>query len=402
MTALFFLAWMVIFLIIQGFYAMLEMACVSFNKVRLHYYVSKNMKRALWLNYLLSHPAIFFGTTLIGVNAALQFGSECSRRLYESLGLNLGLAPITEILLVLICAELAPMFAGRRHAEQVAMYGAPIIFISSIIFRPFIWILDGLCRIIYRLTGKKSSEGLYLSREEIQNMFEGLEDVNTITTRIFSLKKKSAKELMQPLESVLKVPFSCTVEEMRQKIVKKYTPYIPIYQRQPNHITAIAYPRDLLRLQGSARLKDHARAPWFLTESTSILDILKQFRKNNQSVAVVLGASGGAVGILTLDEILDEIFNRKDSWMAYEEFAPRMHHVILDRTFQGDMLIADFNTQFHVHLDPRGTQTLEELVIATLGHAPAKGDSIRIDQFELTVEETSLLGVKLLYIRTVY
>ncbi len=131
--------------------------------------------------------------------------------------------------------------------------------------------------------------------------------------------------------------------------------------------------------------------------------ILRQFRRNNQSVAIVLNEAGLARGILTLDEIIDEIFGLSDSWMSFEEMVPRSHHVIVDRTFPGDTQIAIFNQTFKVHLDSQGVETLEELVTHLLGHAPSIGESVRIDQFELTVEEASLLGgAKLIAIRTVY
>ena len=81
----FFLLLIICCLVVQAFFAMLEMACVSFNKVRLQYYVSRQNKRAQWLSYLLHHPAFLFGTTLIGVNTALVVGSECARRFYVSI-----------------------------------------------------------------------------------------------------------------------------------------------------------------------------------------------------------------------------------------------------------------------------------------------------------------------------
>ncbi len=165
---------------IQGFFAMVEMACVSFNKVRLQYYVSKENKRALWLSYLLHHPALLFGTTLIGVNTALVVGSECARRFYDSLGFSPDWAPLSQIIIVLIFAEIAPMFAGRRYAEHVAMLGIPILFFFSILLRPVIWLLDLLCRAINRLIGKSVPAGIYLSREELQNIIEEREE--TITT----------------------------------------------------------------------------------------------------------------------------------------------------------------------------------------------------------------------------
>ena len=88
--------------------------------------------------------------------------------------------------------------------------------------------------------------------------------------------------------------------------------------------------------------------------------------------------------------------------MSFGEIVPRMHHIVVDRTFPGEMRIVDFNAQFHVHLEGGEIETLEELVAQTLGHLPTKGESIRIDQFELTVEEASLLGAKAISVRTVY
>ena len=75
---------------------------------------------------------------------------------------------------------------------------------------------------------------------------------------------------------------------------------------------------------------------------------------------------------------------------------------MVDRSFPGDMDISDFNEQFNVHLDAHGVDTLQELVIKRLGHFPVKGETVRVDPFELTVEEVSLLGVKLIGIKTVH
>jgi CBS domain containing-hemolysin-like protein len=119
-------------------------------------------------------------------------------------------------------------------------------------------------------------------------------------------------------------------------------------------------------------------------------------------VAVVLNEAGHAIGILTLDEIVDEIFGQSDEWMSLGDFVPRMHHVVVDRAFPGETKIQEFNAEYHVHLDAQGTDTLEELVAKVLGHAPAVGESVRIDQFELIVEEASFLGAKTITVRTVF
>lgn len=405
----FFLFMILTCLAVEGFFSMVEIACVSFNKVRLQYYVSKHNKRALWLSYLLHHPALLFGTSLIGVNTALIVGSECARRFYESLGVSPDFAPLSQILLVIIFAEIAPMFAGRRYAEHVAMLGIPILYFFSLVFRPIIWILDLLCRGINRLIGHPVQPGAYLSREELQNVIEerdetiaGSKEFNTIVANIFSLKNKMAKDLMQPLKEIPMVPSFCTVGEMRDIVKNKHTLFVPIYHHNPQNIVAIAYPRDLLRLSDKKRIKEYARHPWFITEQTYILQILKQFRRNNQSLAIVLNEKGLATGILTLDEIIDEIFGWSDQWIAYEEMYPRAYHIIVDRTFDGDMRLDSFNRQFNVHLSYQNAETLEELMTLALGHVPSKGESVRIDQFELTVEEASLLGAKAIQVRTIF
>lgn len=400
----FLLVLILICLVVQGFFAMVEMACVSFNKVRLQYYVSKGNKRAIWLNYLLHHPGRLFGTALICINAALQIGSEASRRLYESLHFNPDLAPLTQVIIVLIFAEIAPLFAGRRYAEHAAMIGIPILYAASFVLRPLIWLFDGFCRIVHRLIGSSEKAGLYLSREELQKIFEQKdeEEFNTISSQIFALRNMTAKDLMQPIAKIHMIPSICTVSEMRLMLSSNYSPFVPIFNKSPETIIAIAYPRDLLRLPESKKVRDHARAPWFITEKDSILTILRQFRRNNESVAVVLDEKGLARGILTLDEIIDEIFGLTDSWMSFEEMVPRSHHVVLDRSFPGDQKIAEFNQTYKVHLDPHGMETFEELMEHLLGHVPSIGESIRIDQFELTVEEAKLLGPKTIAVRTIY
>ncbi|MES2344784.1 MAG: hemolysin family protein [Chlamydiota bacterium] len=408
----FFLILTVCCIAMEAFFSMLEMACVSFNKVRLQYYVSNNHRRAKWLNYLLNRPPVLFGTILICVNLALEVGSESSRRFYEALGLNPDWAALTQIFLVLIFAELSPLFAARRNPEYVAMFGIPVVYAASIVLRPLIWLLDRLCFVINHILGTKTGGGLYLTRDELQNIVEEREEpatlreqkegFNTVTANIFSLKNKTAKELMVPLKEIKVISSACTLGEMRSFLKSIYTPFLPIYHRRLENIVAIAYPRDLLRLPEHETVRSHARSPWFITENTSILQILKQFRKNNQSVSIVLDEAGLARGVLTLDEIVDEIFGQSDNWSSIEDIAPRTHHVVVDRDFPGDMLIADFNRQFHVHLEGERDETLSELVTKILGHAPTKGEAVHVDQFELTVEETSLLGAKVITIRSIF
>lgn len=157
---------------IQGFFAFFEMACVSFNKVRLQYFVSLGNRRALWLNYLLKRPSRLFGTTLIGVNAALFAGSECARQFYESIHLNPDLAPLTQILIVVIFGELAPLFAARRHPEQAAMFCVPLMILIARILTPVTWCFDAISHFVHKAMGQAKETPLFLSREEVRMAFQ--------------------------------------------------------------------------------------------------------------------------------------------------------------------------------------------------------------------------------------
>ena len=174
----FFLTLLCVFL--EAFFSMFEMAAVSFNKVRLHYHLSKNNKKAKWLLYLLEKPSRLFGTTLILVNTVLQVGSECSRRFYEAIGASPDLAPLTQVIIVMIFGELAPLFAARRHSETVAMRSIPIVY-------GMYWILIPIIKTTEFLTSLflKSDKGRFLSRDELQKAFADPMDFNEPIEKIF-------------------------------------------------------------------------------------------------------------------------------------------------------------------------------------------------------------------------
>ncbi|MDN3508552.1 MAG: CNNM domain-containing protein [Candidatus Neptunochlamydia sp.] len=342
----FFLLLVLISLIVQGFYSMLEMACVSFNRVRLQFYVSQGNRRAKWLSSLLNNPTHLFGTTLIGVNAAMQFGSECARRFYLSLELSPDWALITQIFIVLIFAELAPMFAARRYAENVVMLGIPIIYLTSFILRPVIIILDLLCRFINFLFGVKNRSGFYLTREELQKAIEERDDspkekLDPILGNIFALKNKTARDLMDPIEEMKSIASENTVGDLKALLALQTLPFIPVYHKILQNIVAVAFPRDLLRLPDDTRLRGYCRSPWFITEKNSILEIIKEFRCNNQSLAIVLNNQGQAIGTLTLDAVVDEIFGHRDDWISFGEYVPGKWKVFVDRSFLEHTLVSE-------------------------------------------------------------
>jgi len=387
-------------LLVMGFYSMVEFACITFNRVRLQYYVKEGVRRAIWLDSLLKNPTRLFGTSLIGVNVMMMISSESARQFYASLGLPPEVAPITQVFIAITIGELAPMLAARRHPEQVSMLGMPLLYASSIVMRPILFCIDILTRIVTWLTGTKGGKGsdIFINRDELQKILEqpeetlspatGTEDFNVIVSHIFSLRESCAADIMEPIDPVHMIAANSTVGHMKHILSKTPLPYLPVFHRSYSNVVGIAYPRDLIRIDNQSAIRDHARPPWFLTKSAKILEVLAQFRRNNQTVAIVLNNKGKAVGMLTLDAMLQEVFGKAETKM------PSSFHRVLERTIPGDMTIADFEEEFHTTISADKEETLSQLVTQLIGHIPESGESATVGPLRLTVKETSLIGAK--------
>jgi len=383
---------------VQGLFSLFEMACVSFNKVRLQYYVSLGLKRAVWLTFLLKKPSRLFGTTMIGINLALQVGSEASRRFYDSIHLPPDWAPITQVLIVVMLGELVPMFAARRHPEQLAMALSPLMVLITRLLTPLIWAFDALSHFLHRVIGKSPETSLYLSREEIKVAFEerdeGENELNAMASRVFRLKSLTAAQVLKPLSEVLMASSTATVAEIKQHLAERYVPLLPIYHRLRSNIVALVHLRQLLNKPESTRVMDCSKSPWFITKDTSILQILDQFRRNNQVAAIVLDPSGHAIGILTFDQILEQILGEE------KKALPSSTQLYIERTVPASMKASDFNREFQANLPHENDETLNDLILRELDHHPAKGETIRIDQFLFTITDLTLRGIKTLSVHT--
>lgn len=404
------LLWILLNLIavaVSAYYSMIEMACVSFNKVRLQYYVSKGIKQAVWLNALLNKPARLFGTTLIGVNAANVISSECAREFYSSIGLSPDLAPLTQVPIVVIFGELAPMFAARHFPEHVVMLGIRALHFSAIAMKPLLWIISGIsiaCHWI--IGGSKDDMDIFLTQEELLTILEQpdrpsgneSDDYNRIAYNIFQLRHLTAKELMRPLSEIKLLSSNSTVGDMRAMIANSKSTFFPVYHRSLSKIVGIAYTRDLLRASENQRVRNDCRSAWFITRNTDAMQILQQFRRNNQTVAVVLDHRGSAIGIVTLDMLIEKLIAFSDEEEDLHE--PFTTNVLMDLTVPGDMTVREFNQQFEVQLDEHDEWTLAYLMQTQMDHSLEEGDAVIFEPYQLTVKEATMTEVKTITIST--
>lgn len=405
--ALFWLLATLFWTLVMSFYSTQEMACISFNRLRLEYYLKENHRFARWLNYLLEHPTKLFSTTLIGVNCALMASSECARRLYEALGMNPNFAPITHIPFVLLFGELVPMFAARIYAEHMSRLGIPLLYLSSKILAPFIAVVDFFFRNISRYTGKKEEREAtaFLSREELQKLIEEHESgpipdtgehFHEIIGNLFSLRAKRAFQLMEKITHTPRVSSHTTIAAIRTLLTPLEDKYVLVFHRIPSKIIGIALPQDLIQASDTKKVGDYISAPCFVSEHTPALTLLSQLQEEKVPIAIVLDSQGEAQGIITLDDLFDELFSSEAPFTSQKP--KRLTY--LEKTFSAEMPVQEFNEAYGLHIDAQGSETFAELIEQILGRNPAPGDTLFIDPIEIIVKETSLFKAKTILIRT--
>ncbi|WP_139414699.1 CNNM domain-containing protein [Chlamydia abortus] len=380
-------------IVLQGFYSMMEMACVSFNRVRLQYYLTKDHKKARYINFLIRRPYRLFGTVMLGVNIALQVGSESSRNCYKALGFSPDYAPFTQIFLVVIFAELLPLTISRKVPERLALWGAPILYYSHYVFYPLIQFIGSLTeRLYYLLNIKKEKLNSTLSRDEFQKALETHheeQDFNVIATNIFSLSATSADQVCLPLDQVTMLPSTANVKDLRRKIKNTDMEFIPVYHKVRKNVIGIALPKDFVNKRPDDALIHNLHSPWFITAKSKLIRILKEFRDNRSSVAVVLNSSGEPMGILSLSAIFNILFNTTN----IAQLKPKTVSVI-ERTFPGNTPLEDLQKELGIELTRYGVETLAQLVLQLLDTPAEIGTSVITDNLLLEVKEVSLYGIK--------
>lgn len=394
-VALFWLLMNALSIVVLAFFSMEEMASVSFNKIRLQFYVSEGSRRAIWLQYLLENPSRLFGTTLIGVNVATFVGSECAREFHSAIGISPDLAPISQVFLVIILGELTPMFAARRFAEHVALMGVPIIYLSSIILSPAIWILGWISKAAnWIFGGQENHPQLFLTQDELQKVLEEHEEDNqqdqadfrAVSGNIFRLRSKTARQGMSPLNTKRLVPSDTTVDALK-KVTDVKENYFVVYRGQPSHVIGILYVKDVLTVAGGRKIQPFCSPPWFVSQDTRLIDTLKQFRKQSEQIAIVVDHKGTPIGLLTFDDILDEIFEKRRIRKQ------RNPDLLIDRTFPSNTTLKDLKNEIGLKLPGNPEETIAAYLMRVMEHPPEEGESIVFENYDLTVKEATLLGI---------
>lgn len=411
----------VVLIFVNAFFSMSEMAMVSANKVRITMLKDKGNKKAEKLLRILERPSNFLSTiqvgiTLAGFLASAQAATGLSQYLTALMAkLRIPFTEQASIIVItillsyftLVFGELVPKRIALQNSEKVAMATVGIIDFISKVFRPFVLFLSFSTNIFARLVGIHSDTlEEEVSLEEIRSIIEVGKEKGVIneTERdmldgIFEFDNKLAREIMTPRTEVEMIELSEPANNIVSKVTNGNFSRIPIYIDEVDNVVGILYIKDLFRQlinKGKAgNIEDLLRKPYFAPENKYIDDLFKEMQLANAQMAILLDEYGGFSGIVTIEDILEEIVgNIYDEHDVMDEYINK----VTDNIYLIDALVSidDVNDALGLEIESDNADSIGGYVIERLDRVPKKGDSVYFEGHEFKVQQMSGRRIKIL------
>ena len=408
----------VVLILFNAVFSATEMALVTIRQSRLNQMVDDGNRGARRILRLKSDPGRFLaviqiGITFIGFLAAAFAGVSLSTGLELALEEVPFLAPyaggvallvVTAILTVftIIFGELVPKQIGLAHSERVAFMFGGMVDVLGRIFRPLVAFLTSVTRVVSGLFGAHVTDMERISAEEIrliiqqggeQGILEAEEE--QMIHAVIELGDQRIHEVMVPRTSMITLAAEATLEQAIDTVIEEGHSRVPVYDKTIDEIIGILYAKDLLPLmKGTAEerpnLRSLLRVPVFVPESMSVDDLLHEFQRRKVHLAVVLDEYGGTAGLVTIEDLLEEIVGEIQD--EYDEEEPMIVHLSDDEArVDGRADVDDLGELFGVELsleDEDEYDTVGGLVYHRIGGVPKPGDQVKVSGLTLTVETT--------------
>jgi putative hemolysin len=408
----------VILVLLNAVFVAAEIALVTLRRTRIDQLIDEGKRGAERVRELTSQPGRFLaviqlGITFIGFLAAAFAGANLAAPLKTALlaipifapyAGALALIIVTALLsfFTIIFGELVPKTLALAHPERYALIlAAPVDFLGRLL-RPIVWALERVTNLVNRMLGVGDVDQNQISTEELKLLVERGGEQGILEAEeeqmihaVIELGDRRVHEVMVPRTSIVALPSSATLTEIIDKVVEEGHSRIPVYNESIDEIVGILYAKDLLPFlkEGpSARpnLRSLLRTPVFVPESMTIDDLLHELQRRKVHIAIVLDEYGGTAGLVTIEDLLEEIVGEiQDEYDVEEPMIVRIteDEARVDGRAAVDDLEELFDTQLSLE-DEDEYDTVGGLVYHRIGGVPNPGDEIDVDGLHLTVEST--------------
>ncbi|GAA2210704.1 hemolysin family protein [Nonomuraea monospora] len=404
------IALVLLFILIGGFFAAAEIAMVSLRDSQVRK-LSQRGRRGERVAKLARDPNRFLSAVQIGVTVATMlsaaFGADrLAAQLVPALegwGVPAAVAPVLALVLVtlaisyvsLVLGELAPKRLALQRAEGLSLYVAPFLDRIAALSRPIIWTLskstDGVVKL---LGGNPGADREEVTTEELRDMVVGHTDLTAderkLIAEVFAAGKRQLREVMLPRTEVEFMEADTPLSEAARLAATLPHSRFPVYRDTYDEVIGFVHVRDLLDPELTGRTEPISalvpiRAAKFVPASKRLLTTLNEMRDEGQHLAIVVDEYGGTAGIVTMEDLVEELIGDiRDEYDVEEDV------VILpagEIEIDGLTNLNDFATESGIRLPDGPYETLAGFVMAMLGHVPAVGERVEFSGFELTVTE---------------
>ena len=380
----------------NAFFSASEMALVSLNRSRVEQKAAEGEKKFVRLLSVLENPNNFLSTIQVGITfISILSGASLANDLgavfakwmgnsatAQTAGYWLALAMLTFVSIVL--GELYPKRIAMNMKENLAVVTAPVIIFLGKIVSPFVWLLSASTNLISRITPMNFDDAdEQMTRDEIEYILTKSEqtlDAEEIEMLqgIFNLDEMMAREVMVPRTDAFMVDIEDDINVIMQEILRQNFSRIPVYEGDKDNIIGFIHTKKILAesfTNGFDQLdiRRIMQEPLFVPETIFVDDLLKSFRNTQNQMAILLDEYGGVSGIVTLEDLLEEIVGEIDDETDKTEIFVRE---IAENTFivQGSMTLNDFNEYFNLDLSSDDVDTIAGFYLTGLGTIPSQDE----------------------------
>ncbi len=312
---------LVLLLGLSAFFSMSEAAFLAVNKVRLRHLIHRGSASAKLVYHLLTQLDRLITMILISNNLVNVTISVLAVMLFiEVLGGRWGplVATAVTTLVLLVLGEITPKLFGVAHADRLTLVLARPLQWLIRLTSPLVWLFTTASqRLIRLLGGRQPPRSPLITEEEIKVMIEIGREAGAVTERelymlhrIFELENTTVRDVMVPRGQITAVERAQPLETVLDLLVEEGHSRLPVYRGSLDHIEGVIYARDLLvawRHGGLFVLSDLVRPAYLIPESTRVAELLKEFQRLKIQIAMVTGPHGTTVGVVTLEDLLEEI-----------------------------------------------------------------------------------------------
>ncbi|MDK2822684.1 MAG: magnesium and cobalt exporter, family [Clostridia bacterium] len=389
-----------ILLILSGFFSSTETALFSLNKVRILHMAEEGNKKAQLVMDMLDEPNRLIATILVGNNivniGASALATSLAIDIFGSKGVGIATGVMT--LLVLVFGEVTPKTFAAQNAEKWSLAIINIIIFLSQVLLPIIKILGLLTNLLLKITGNKTKQDPFITEDELKLLVnvgqeEGLiaESEREMINSIFEFDDTLVREIMTPRIDMIVTDVNETFANVVATAIDAGHSRIPVYEDTIDNIIGIIYAKDLLKNINkdfsTLEIRKLMRPAYYIPETKKVRDLLAELRQAKVHMAIVIDEYGGTAGLVTIEDVIEEIIGDIQDEFDIEEESIIM---LSDGSIRADARasIYDINEALDTELPDDDYETISGLVFHLLGHIPKEGEELSLENVKIMVEKT--------------